>query len=77
MLHSLIRLVTCMKSQNRSIESPLLRRYKQHGETYQIGITRRTVTDYYVLQSDQIRITYTGGCCPHCGGNDPLFWCMT
>jgi len=35
------------------------------------------ITDYYVLHSDQIRITYTGGCCPHCGGSDPTCWCMT
>ncbi|MEH6937126.1 hypothetical protein V7056_04585 [Bacillus sp. JJ664] len=35
------------------------------------------ITDYYVIHSDQIRITYTGGCCPHCGGGDPLCWCMT
>ncbi|MGG2026130.1 hypothetical protein AB1282_10550 [Gottfriedia sp. S16(2024)] len=35
------------------------------------------ITDYYVLHSDQIRFTYTGGYCPHCGGTDPLCWCMT
>lgn len=35
------------------------------------------ITDYYVLRSDQIRVTYTGGCCPHCDGSDPFCWCMT
>lgn len=35
------------------------------------------VIDYGVLHSDTARITYTGGCCPHCGGSDPLCWCMT
>lgn len=33
------------------------------------------ITDYSVLHSDQIRLRYTGGCCPHCGGDDPLCWC--
>ncbi|NQF14571.1 hypothetical protein HPY31_11680 [Brevibacillus sp. HB1.3] len=33
------------------------------------------ITDYGVLHSDKIRLRYTGGCCPHCGGDDPLCWC--
>lgn len=35
------------------------------------------ITDYGVLHSDQIRLRYTGGLCPHCGGVDPLCWCHT
>lgn len=34
------------------------------------------ISNYYVLHSDTARITYTGGCCPHCGGSDPFCWCM-
>jgi len=45
-----------------------------------VGITNTDVEpiiDYYVLHSDEIRISYSGGSCPHCGGSDPLCWCMT
>ena len=35
------------------------------------------ITDYLVLHSDKDRIKYTGGLCPHCGGDDPLCWCQT
>ncbi|WP_158093160.1 hypothetical protein [Gottfriedia solisilvae] len=37
----------------------------------------KPIIDYYVLHSDEIRISYSGGSCPHCGGSDPLCWCMT